>query len=243
MKLTVEGVCIAYQNGALPVLDTVMLEIAAGQRVCLVGPSGCGKTSLLLCMAGLRAPQSGQVYIDDVPLTAPHPSIATVLQDYGLFPWKTVYDNIALPLRLRGQRAVDAQVQALLGQLGLSDRARHFAAHLSGGERQRVAIARALITRPSLLLLDEPFAALDLIIREQLEDTLLTACTERACSLLLVTHDLDQAVYVGQRLFCYDKQGRTFVPLDNPAVGCDRVSEVFLYTRARLHRVLSGGSV
>jgi NitT/TauT family transport system ATP-binding protein len=175
-----------------------------GELVCIVGPSGAGKTTLLRCVAGLIAPTAGEVVLGDARVVGPPPGMAVVFQDYGrsLFPWLTAWDNVALPLqqRKRPRGEVRQLVEAALGEVGLADDAGAYPWQLSGGMQQRVAIARAIAYQPKILLMDEPFAAVDAQTRAELEDLTRAVWRRRAATILFVTHDIDEAVYMGQRV-------------------------------------------
>jgi NitT/TauT family transport system ATP-binding protein len=178
--------------------------IDAGDLVCVVGPSGCGKTTLLKCMAGLLAPTAGEVRLRDRPVVGPPPGMAVVFQEYGrsLFPWMSVRDNVELPLRqkrmAKGLRR--DLVEQALASVGLSDVHNAYPWQLSGGMQQRVAIARAVAYQPDVLLMDEPFAAVDAQTRADLEDLIRDLWHKLGVTILFVTHDIDEAVYLGQRV-------------------------------------------
>jgi NitT/TauT family transport system ATP-binding protein len=177
---------------------------AAGELVCIVGPSGAGKTTLLKCVAGLIAPTSGEVVLGDARVDGPPPGMAVVFQEYGrsLFPWLTAWNNVALPLEQRGLPRAEVRriVGAALGEVGLGDAGGAFPWQLSGGMQQRVAIARAIAYQPKILLMDEPFAAVDAQTRGELEDLTLGLWRRHGVTVLFVTHDIDEAVYMGQRV-------------------------------------------
>ncbi|CAN5523599.1 ABC transporter ATP-binding protein [soil metagenome] len=179
-------------------------DVRPGDFTCIVGPSGAGKTTLLKCLAGLLAPTRGAVKVNGREVTAPPEEMAVVFQEYGrsLFPWMTVRQNIELPLRERRvpaaerKRMVDAALQAVaLGGVGDS-----YPWQLSGGMQQRVAIARAVAYQPKVMVLDEPFAAVDAQTRADLEDLMLRLWAELGLTMIFVTHDIDEAVYLGQRV-------------------------------------------
>jgi NitT/TauT family transport system ATP-binding protein len=185
-----------------PVVADFEWTLPTGEFHCLVGRSGCGKTSLLKLAAGLLQPQQGQVLLQGEPLTEPNPALGFVFQAPTLLPWLTVRENVLLPISLH--RPVNAQdlerARSLLMQMGLDDLQQQSPRQLSGGQQSRVAIARALITEPALLLMDEPFAALDAITREDLQVELLQLCQSRKTSVLFVTHDMSEAVFLADRI-------------------------------------------
>jgi NitT/TauT family transport system ATP-binding protein len=185
-------------------IDELTFTVADGSFVCVVGPSGCGKTTLLKCVAGLLAPTGGEVRIDDTVVTGPPDGLAVVFQEYGrsLFPWLRVGENVELPLRAAGLRKAARRAAATeaLDAVGLADARGAYPWQLSGGMQQRVAIARAIAYQPRVLLMDEPFAAVDAQTRADLEDLIRTVWRRLGLTLLFVTHDIDEAVYLGQRV-------------------------------------------
>ncbi len=183
-------------------LDGIDLEVAAGEFVCLLGPSGCGKSTLLNAVAGFSPPTSGELSALGRPVAGPGPERAMVFQEYALFPWMTVERNVAFGLELKGEPAprVRAVVDRLLEKLGLSDFRDRFPKDLSGGMRQRVAIARVLAIDPPLLLMDEPFGALDALTRRSLQDELLRIWAEDRKTVLFVTHGIEESIYLADRV-------------------------------------------
>ena len=180
--------------------------IAEGQFHCLVGRSGCGKTTLLKLAAGLLHPHTGSIRLQGRKVVAPGPQLGFVFQSPTLLEWHRVIDNVLLPISLQHKpraQEIDKALQ-LLALLGLSAHAKHYPRQLSGGQQSRVALARALILAPALLLLDEPFAALDAITRGELQDDLLHMCRIRRTTVLFVTHDIAEAVYLGDRVAVMD---------------------------------------
>lgn len=169
----------------------------------VIGPSGCGKTTLLYLLAGLRRPRGGRIVIDGEPLRGPRPATGLILQDYGLLPWMTARDNVSLGLRIRGGQPRSQQLALAdlwLERLGLTEAAGRYPAELSGGQRQRVAIARTLALDPDLLLMDEPFSSLDALTREDLQDLVLSLGVEGRATTVLVTHNIEEAVYLARRI-------------------------------------------
>ena len=200
--LEVTGLTRGY--GSHLAIADVTLQVADGELVTIVGPSGCGKSTLLRCVAGLLPPTSGRVVLDGAVVTRVPDRLAVVFQDYSrsLYPWLTVADNVALPLvRTERRRAVRRErAHAALESVGLTGFAGRYPWQLSGGMQQRVAIARALACDPVLLLMDEPFGSMDAQMREDLEDLVLRVRAERNITILLVTHDIDESVYTGDRV-------------------------------------------
>ncbi|WP_033326068.1 ABC transporter ATP-binding protein [Streptomyces yerevanensis] len=204
--LDVRGLKKVYEGSGRRVeaVRDLTFTVDAGELVCLVGPSGCGKTTLLKCMSGLLTPTSGEVLLGGRPVTGPPPGMAFVFQEYGrsLFPWMRVRDNVELPLKqkkLTTSRRRELVADAL-ESVGLSDAAGAYPWQLSGGMQQRVAIARALAYEPDVLLMDEPFAAVDAQTRADLEDLVRGLWQQRGITILFVTHDIDEAVYLGERV-------------------------------------------
>lgn len=202
--LSIKSLKVEYmQNGqALTALESVDLSLPRGKTGVIIGPSGCGKSTLLNVLAGLNPRYSGGVLIDGRPPEGGGET-ALILQDYGLLPWKTVWDNVILGMQLRKKtpRETKSAAEAVLDKLGLLPMARRYPAQLSGGQRQRVAIARALILDPKLLLMDEPFSSLDALTREEIQDFLLKIWEETQLTILLITHNIEEAVFLGQKIF------------------------------------------
>jgi NitT/TauT family transport system ATP-binding protein len=185
--------------GGVAALDGVDLDVAAGEFVALLGPSGCGKSTLLRLVAGLDHPDAGAVSLERA--SGARPSIAFVFQDAHLLPFRDVLDNVALPLELRGTPRAERRRAAAswLEHVGLTDATSRYPAELSGGMRMRASLARALVTEPDLLLLDEPFAALDELTRQRLDDLLRALWIELGMTVLFVTHSVAEAVYLSDR--------------------------------------------
>ncbi len=190
-------------------LENVCLEIAHGEFVTLVGASGCGKSTLLRTLAGLEQTTSGQIDAAGAPVTGPCTDLGMVFQNYSLYPWLTVMQNIKFPRQLGVHtrdctsgdvEAASGRADALLHVMGLDNVASAYPSQLSGGMQQRVAIARALMTRPRILLMDEPFGALDVQTREVMHDLILHVCSLEGCTVVFVTHDVEEAIYLGQRV-------------------------------------------
>jgi NitT/TauT family transport system ATP-binding protein len=190
------------REGEVVALDGIDLDVAPGELVCLLGPSGCGKSTLLNAMAGFSLPTAGTIEVDGRPVTGPGPDRAMVFQEYALFPWMTVATNVGFGLEVRGDPAarVREKVDALLGTLGLREFRDRFPKDLSGGMRQRVAIARALAIDSPVLLMDEPFGALDALTRRNLQDELLRIWAELSKTIVFVTHGIEESIYLADRV-------------------------------------------
>jgi sulfonate transport system ATP-binding protein len=187
--------------GDLPVLGGIDLEIAPSEIVAVVGPSGCGKSTLLRLAAGLDTRYHGEIRVGDELVCGPHPSVGLVFQEPRLFPWLDVQSNVAFGLRQRDAASQRVRVREALDAVELTAFATALPKELSGGMAQRVALARSLVTEPQVLLLDEPFSSLDAFTRMRLQDHLLAAWARYRPTLVLVTHDLDEAVYLADRVF------------------------------------------
>lgn len=198
--LSVRGVRHSY--GAQLILNGIDLEVEAGGLTVLTGPSGCGKSTLLRMIAGLERPDSGEVYIGGRPATGRPGEAGLVFQEGGLYPWLTVRGNVAFGLKLQGRqrREISSRVAELLELVNLSEAADAYPAQLSGGMAQRVGLARALAPRPRVLLLDEPFGAVDAQLRNMLQEELVRIWAESGTTMVFVTHNIDEAVFVGERI-------------------------------------------
>lgn len=204
--LSVRGLKKVYQTdgGDVEAVRNLTFDLRAGELACLVGPSGSGKTTLLKCISGLMAPTEGEVLLDGKRVVGPPKKMAVVFQEYGrsLFPWMRVRDNVELPLKNQGvpKAERDRLVDDALEAVGLSHVPRSYPWQLSGGMQQRVAIARAIAYQPEVLLMDEPFAAVDAQTRADLEDLIRTVWKKLGITVLFVTHDIDESVYLGERV-------------------------------------------
>ena len=202
--IQVQGVNKVFKTAERDVvaLQDINLDIRQGQFVCLLGPSGCGKSTLLNAIAGFALPSSGSITADGKLVTGPGPERGMVFQEYALFPWMTVEKNIAFGLEIKGmaQAAIDSKVDQLLKMLSLSDFKNRFPKDLSGGMRQRVAIARVLALDSPIMLMDEPFGALDALTRRNLQDELLRLWAELKKTIIFVTHSIEEAIYLADRI-------------------------------------------
>jgi NitT/TauT family transport system ATP-binding protein len=219
--LRVEGLRKTFYGGPDPktVLNDLSFSLSFSDSLAVVGPSGCGKTTLLLIVAGLLPPSEGGVWLQGTSVKEPSKSVALVLQHYGLFPWKTVAANITLGARLRKMGITEDEVAELKGELGIEGLDHLYPRQLSGGQRQRVALARAILLKPSLLLLDEPFAAIDTITRERLQGGLLSIFAQRRFAFIIVTHSFEEAVCLGKRILVLDNEANVRAMLENPRAG------------------------
>ena len=199
-----------YPGATGPALADFDLTIADGEFVTLIGPSGCGKTTALRIVAGLLEPSGGDVRFNGVSAFAPSREKAMVFQQFNLFPWRTALANVAYGLEMQGMGKKERMAIAAeyLELVGLGDRANHYPSQLSGGQNQRVGLARALAIQPKLMLMDEPFGALDALTREHLQGLLQDICAERNLTVIFVTHSIDEAIFLADRMVVMGKHGR-----------------------------------
>lgn len=207
--LTVQNLCYTYQNKeqhqGLPALSDINVIVKDGELLCIIGPSGSGKSTFLDILAGFTKPTSGSIFLDGHQVTAPHPERGVIFQEPNLFPWLTVLENVAFGLLCQGtlRKRAFRIAKEMLDLVGLSDFA-HFRPHeLSGGMRQRVALARVLAFDPKILLMDEPFSALDAQTRRKLQDELLYICELKRKTVVFITHNVEEAVYLADRVIVF----------------------------------------
>jgi ABC-type nitrate/sulfonate/bicarbonate transport system ATPase subunit len=240
--ISLEAITFSYPSSQL-LFESYSWQVERGQSWAVLGPSGCGKTTLLYLLAGLQFPSAGQLQVDGAALTRPRPQTGLILQDYGLLPWATVRENISLGLRVRrfygpdGLHAPAGQIakgdtDGWLNRLGLTGQASKYPAQVSGGQRQRTAIARTLVLQPDLLLMDEPFSALDAPTRLGLEDLTLELWQEQRFTFVIVTHAIEEAAYLGQSILILGspphRRARIFA---NPVFGQPSARESEAYLR------------
>lgn len=234
--IQVEGLTFAYA-GQPPLFRDFSWSAAAGEAWAVIGSSGCGKSTLLYLIAGLRKPQAGRLLVAGQPVPRPRASTSLVLQDYGLLPWATVWENVALPMRMgqfyrRKAGPDDAprpyprpditaeQVDYWLERLGIAALRDKYPSQISGGQRQRTAIARSLLQQPDLLLLDEPFSSLDALTREDLQQLTVELRQETGVTTVVVTHIIEEAVFLGQRILVLGRAPNTRAQvIENPDAG------------------------
>ncbi len=246
MKIRVENGSRVFLGGAVVALDRITLDIYQNEIACVVGPSGCGKTTLLRCLDGLVSLSGGTIKIDGRPVMGPPKNVAVVFQHFGLFPWKTVYANTAYGVKLAGlpQEEIVARVSRTLKLVGLEGFEKAYPYQLSGGMQQRVGLARALATEPDILLMDEPFAALDAQTREILQEEALRILEEEQKTIVFVTHSIDEAILLGDRVIVLTaRPGRVKhvlnVPFPRPRkLAAIRADPAFGELRARLWDLL-----
>jgi bicarbonate transport system ATP-binding protein len=192
------------KKGRFPVLQDVNLTVGEGEFVCVIGHSGCGKSTLLSLVSGFNQATAGSVTLKGQPITEPGPDRMVVFQNYALLPWRTVFENVYLAVNAVWPKKLEAEKRAIvrdhLAMVGLTEAADKKPGQISGGMRQRVSIARALAIRPEVLILDEPFGALDAITKEELQEELLKIWSDHRCTVLMITHDIDEALFLADRL-------------------------------------------
>lgn len=240
--IDVKNLTVCY--GSEKALDDVSFTIEKNTTCAIIGPSGCGKTTLLYCLAGLLAPLAGSVAVSGQPIKGIRQDTALILQDYGLFPWKTVWKNISLGLQVRGiSRETEIQiVERILRELGIEKYKQKYPMELSGGQKQRVAIARSLALKPDLLLMDEPSSALDAITKEHLQNLILKLYKAHPMTIMMVTHSIEEAVFLGQKIVIMD-EGKIKTILDNPHFGDEnlRSKQEFYHICLKVRQCMNTG--
>ena len=226
-------------------VSDVNLEMHSGEFISLVGPSGCGKSTILRMIAGLLPPTTGKITVNDKPVTKPSPERGMVFQNPTLFPWLTVKNNIAFSLEMQGKlQSNETEVERMLKLIGLEDFKDDYPGQLSGGMAQRVALVRSLINKPDILLLDEPLGALDAFTRMNMQDEILSMWKNMKQLSIMVTHDIDEAIYMGSRIIVLDTNpGRihTQIPV-NLTYPRNRSSSVFVEYRNHILEILHYGA-
>lgn len=244
----VESLCVEYKQGSkrIKALTNIEFDIPRGQTCSVIGPSGCGKTTLLYVLAGLISPTRGRVFIDNEVVRPGRLKTAIILQDYGLMPWKTVWENAALGLHIRKMSPweIKVRVERILKELNIWKLKDFYPGQISGGQRQRTAIARALTLDPDLLLMDEPFSSLDALTREAMQKLLLNICRKNSITMVLVTHSIEEAVYLGQRIVVMSPgPGKIIKIFENPYFGDENLRNrpQFYEMCSRVRQVLEEG--
>ncbi|MBW7476043.1 ABC transporter ATP-binding protein [Paenibacillus oenotherae] len=249
MRIDIDRVSKTYQAGTgmkITALDSISLRVDSGEFICIVGPSGCGKSTLLKLIGGIEQPDAGAVRCDDVPVGAPSTDRGFIFQDYALFPWLTVRQNIAFGLTIKGcsRQERKLRIDEYLRFMGLTGAGSLYPGQLSGGMRQRVALARALCLRPKLLLMDEPFAALDVLLRQRLQEELVRIWQTERMTYLLVTHDVEEALFLADRIVIMSPHPgriRSILPI-KLARPRRRTSAEFIHLRQHIMQLLEVGT-
>lgn len=245
VQLSQVGLTYRGENDSVVALDDVSLSVAPGEAVAIIGPSGCGKSSTLHMLAGILKPTSGSVSIGGSPVDEPRRTTAFIPQGLGVLPWKTVAQNAALGLTIQKAGVRESRERALeaLREVDLVDFADAFPKELSGGMRQCLALARAIAMDADLLLMDEPLSAVDALLRESLQDMLLDLWKRRSQTQILVTHSIDEAVFLGQHIFVMtSRPGTVAAVVENPSMGERgfRDSDAFAKTCVKVRAALFG---
>jgi NitT/TauT family transport system ATP-binding protein len=220
-KIVIRNLTKTYSGGAVVALQDINLTVEPFESLCILGPSGCGKTTLLRIIDCLISRDRGEVTMDGTVVTRPRPDVAMVFQHFGLFPWKRLDENIAYGLELRGKSKpqIETTVARYLELMGLKDFAKSYPHQLSGGMQQRAGLARALAINPSLMLMDEPFGALDAQTREMMQEELLRILESEKRAMIFVTHSIDEAILLGDRIVMMSRRPgriREIIPVDIP---------------------------
>lgn len=239
--VNVEGISMTFsrREQSTQVLDSVNLQIKPGELVCLLGPSGCGKSTLLNIIAGFIKPTAGYVMVDHKQVIKPGADRGFVFQQYSLLPWKTTYQNVEFGLKIKGIPKAERKdmVGEYLNLVGLGKYRNAYPSQLSGGMQQRASIVRALVNSPSVLLMDEPFAALDAQTRHMMQELLLNIWSTLKTTVIFVTHDIEEAVFLGDRIFVMGVQpGRIKAQLDIPLARPRHVDDMLTPEFTRLNR-------
>jgi sulfonate transport system ATP-binding protein len=238
--LNLQHLSKTYADGTEALRD-VTLDMPAGSIAAVVGGSGCGKTTLLRLIAGLDQPTSGAIRVGNEVITGPHPAVGIVFQEPRLFPWLDVADNTGFGLAELPRAERETRVTETLARVGLADHAGRWPRELSGGQQQRVAIARALVARPKVALLDEPFSALDAFTRASLHEHLLALWAEFRPTIVMVTHDVEEAITLGDRVITMSpRPGRVYEAIDiSLGRPRDRLSDAFEAAKRRVYKSLN----
>lgn len=251
--VSIESVSKTYssvRNADTAALQDVQIEVSRGQFVTIVGPSGCGKSTLLYIIAGLVKPSRGRILVDGAPVSGPSPRCGIVFQEFRIFPWKTVRQNVTFGLELRNHvpaREREETAQRYLGLVGLGGFENYLPKELSGGMKQRVAIAQTLACEPEVILMDEPFGSLDSLTRESLQDEILQVWQTSGKTILFVTHSIEEAVYLGQRVLVMSPRPGAIVrefeiALPYPRTPALRTSRALAEMRQEIWQIIQQGA-
>lgn len=230
------SVSYGYQDDAILVLDKININIGQGEIYTFIGPSGCGKSTFLYVLSGILQDYTGTVLIDGRPVNPKAQRIGLILQNYGLLPWKNVRQNIILGVKIKGQPRQEEYYDYILKQLGIDQLLDRYPKELSGGQQQRVAIARAFLLKPDILLMDEPFSALDAISREEMQELFLKIWQEHNVTTVFITHSVDEALYLGSKIVVFsDAPGKILGVYDNPCFQLDNLRYRDEYYEMSMH--------
>lgn len=238
--INVKGLKVNY--GSLQVLDNINIEVGKGETVAIVGPTGSGKTTLIKVLAGLINYQ-GIVEIDGKLVKNPRKDVAVIFQETNLLPWYTVRQNVQLALKLNSPNHADLRkVDETLERVGLKDFGNYYPLQLSGGMKQKAALARALVTEPQVLLLDEPFSALDALTRERIQDMIMNIWSQLKFTMLIVTHSVEEAVFMGRRIYVFtERPGRIKATVENTSAGTNgyRSTDEYYMVVKRVRQIIN----
>lgn len=224
--IEIKDLSVRYKskNREVPALDHVNINIGTGDIYTFIGPSGCGKSTFLYVLSGILKDYTGSVSMNGQAINPKTQRIGLILQNYGLLPWKSVYKNALLGMKIKGRPVLDEYSSYILHQLGIDTLLDRYPKELSGGQQQRVAIARAFILKPDLLLMDEPFSALDAITREEMQELFLHIWQQNSVTTVFITHSVDEALYLGSKIVVFSASpGRILEVLDNPCFQMDNL--------------------
>ncbi|PJA82541.1 MAG: hypothetical protein CO146_02945 [Candidatus Nealsonbacteria bacterium CG_4_9_14_3_um_filter_37_29] len=245
--LQISNLCMNFEssNGSLQVIEDISFTMAEGEFLCIVGPNGCGKTTLLHIIAGFLRPSSGAVMINGRTIESPGPDRPIILQDLGLFYWMTVWDNVVFGLKVKNKSAdkVSQTANLWLNKLGLVGFKKHYPFELSGGMKQKLAIARAFVLDPEVLILDEPFANLDVQTRERMQEEIADLAFSTKKTILMVTHSIDEAIFLADRVIVLTERPANIrkvveIPWEQPRKSESRLNGQFLETKSRIWQLL-----
>lgn len=242
--IVIKDLSVSYpgKNEDTLALDRLTINIGRGDIYTFIGPSGCGKSTLLYVLSGILKDYRGSVTINGQPINAKSQRIGLILQNYGLLPWKNVYHNIILGRKIKsGQTTLDDYGHYIIEQLGIEHLLKRYPRELSGGQQQRVAIARAFILKPDLLLMDEPFSALDAITREEMQELFLHIWKQNSVTTVFITHSVDEALYLGSKIVVFSPSpGRILELMENPCFRMDnlRINDEYYDMSMKLRSIL-----
>lgn len=244
--IAIKDLTVKYQtkNEEVLALDRLNINIGRGDIYTFIGPSGCGKSTFLYVLSGILQDYSGSVLIDGQIINPKSQRIGLILQNYGLLPWKTVYQNAMLGVKIKNQPPVDEYRNYIFKKLGIDNLLDRYPKELSGGQQQRVALARAFILKPDLLLMDEPFSALDAISREEMQELFLNIWKENNVTTIFITHSVDEALYLGRKIVVFSPSpGRILKVIDNPCFQLDnlRYRDEYYDMSMQLRKILDKG--
>ncbi|NLX01780.1 MAG: ABC transporter ATP-binding protein [Syntrophomonadaceae bacterium] len=244
--IAIKDLTVKYQtkNEEILALDRLNINIGKGDIYTFIGPSGCGKSTFLYVLSGILQDYSGSVLIDGQIINPKSQRIGLILQNYGLLPWKTVYQNAMLGVKIKNQPPVEEYSNYIFRKLGIDNLLNRYPKELSGGQQQRVALARAFILKPDLLLMDEPFSALDAISREEMQELFLNIWKENNVTTIFITHSVDEALYLGRKIVVFSPSpGRILKVIDNPCFQLDnlRYRDEYYDMSMKLRKILDKG--